>query len=332
MTITTSTGVGVSQRTNLYAAKQMLEHAMPVMVLEKVAVTKPMPRNNSRTAKFRRPKTFTAQTTPLVEGVTPNATSFQYEDVEVTINQYGQVVVVTDVIEDTHEDPVLQDATQMCGENIGRTQEALDWAVVRGGTNVFYSNGTTRAAVNTPISLAKQDAIIRALKAQKAMKIRESLSGSPNYATHPIWGAYIGVAHTDLEHDIQNLPGFVPVANYGSRQPMCDEEIGSVKDVRYVLSPDLASFADAGGAKGSMKSTTGTSADVYPVMYFGKAAFGKVALRGRTAIEPSIIPVGQKTKDDPLAQRGYVGWKMWHGSLILNDLWMVRLEAAVTDL
>jgi N4-gp56 family major capsid protein len=49
-------------------------------------------------------------------------------------------------------------------------------------------------------------------------------------------------------------------------------------------------------------------------------------------VEPSIIPVGQKTKDDPLGQRGYAGWKMYHVAVILNDLWMERLEVAVTDL
>jgi len=91
-------------------------------------------------------------------------------------------------------------------------------------------------------------------------------------------------------------------------------------------------FADGGGAKGTMVSTTGTSADVYPMLAFGKEAWGQVALRGQGAIAASIIPVGQKTKDDPLAQRGYVGWKGWHCAVILNQLWMARLEVACTAL
>ena len=95
-----------------------------------------------------------AATTPLVEGVTPSATQFSYEDVSATLLQYGQIVEITDVIEDTHEDPVLNDATVQAGENIGRTMEALDWGILRAGTNVFYANGTQRTDVNTPISLA----------------------------------------------------------------------------------------------------------------------------------------------------------------------------------
>jgi N4-gp56 family major capsid protein len=323
---------GISPRTNVYAERVMLKHAMPVMVLEKLGLSKPMPKNKTETISFRRPVVFTAADTPLVEGVTPSTTAFSYEAVQATLQQYGMVVEITDKIEDLAEDPVLNDASTQAGENIGRTMEKLIYGVVRAGTNVFYANGSARADVNSVITLAKQRAVVKALKAQKAQKITQILASSPNYATKAIEAAYIAVAHTDLEPDIRNMTGFLPVAQYGSRQPMCPEEIGAVEDVRYVLSPDLEQFKDAGGAKGAMQSTTGTSADVFPVLYFGREAFGVVALRGQGAISPTIIPVGQKTKDDPLGQRGYVGWKTWHTSLILNQNWMARLEVASTQL
>ncbi|MCB1341385.1 MAG: N4-gp56 family major capsid protein [Pseudooceanicola sp.] len=333
MTITRSTDSGISQRTNVYAEREMLKHAGPVTVLEKFGVPKRMPKNKSTTIKFRRPKVFTAKTTPLVEGVTPTATQFEYEDVSATLRQYGEVVVTTDVIEDTHEDPVLNDMVKQAGENIGRTTEALMWAVLKGGTNVFYANGTDRTHVNTPISLASQRAVTRALKAQKAMKHTSMLTGSPNYETKPIEAAYIAVAHTDLENDIRGMPGFTPTVEYGSRSMICPEEIGSVDDVRYVLSPDLNPVLAGGSATlNGMVSAGSANVDIYPVLYFGKEAYGNVALRGQGAVSPSIIPVGVKSKDDPLAQRGYVGWKTWFVCLILNQLWMARLEVAVTDL
>lgn len=332
MSMTTSTAPGISQRTNVYAEREMLKHAMPVMVLEKFSMSKTMPTNKSTVLEYRRPLTFDPVTTPLVEGVTPSAQPFGYENVQVTLRQYGMVVGITDVIADTHEDPVLNDATLQAGENIGRTIEQLTYGVLRAGTNVAYSNGSARASVNTAISRDKQRAITRSLKAQKAYKITQILSGSRDYDTTPIEAAFLGVAHTDLESDIRNMAGFTPVAEYGQRKPICNEEIGSVEDVRYVLSPDLDSFPDAGGAAGTMVTTTGTSADVYPVLYFGKHAYGTVALRGQGAVSPSIIPVGQQTKDDPLGQRGYVGWKTWFAAVRLNENWMVRLEVAVTNL
>ena len=328
----TSTSTGISQRTNVYAEARMLKYAAVIRVLDKFGLVRPIPKNKSSTITFRRPVPFTADTVPLVEGVTPQSSTFTYVDVTVSLRQYGRVVMVTDVIADTHEDPVLNDVTRQVGDNIGRTQEALLWGVLRAGTNVFFSNGAVRTAVNTTITLNKQRRITRALNAQKAMKITDVLDGSPMIKTQPIEAAYIGIAHTDLEADIRNLTGFTPVAQYGSRKPICPQEIGSVEDVRYILSADLPSFPDAGGAKLTMFSTTGTLADVYPVLYFGQEAYGIVPLRGMDAIEPTIIPVGTRTKDDPLGQRGYAGAKFYFAAVRLNEVWMARLEVAVTDL
>lgn len=332
MAITTSTSPGISQRTNVYAAREMLKHAAPVVVLDKLGMSKTLPQNKSSTMKFRRPKTFTEATTPLAEGVTPSIKPFMFEDVSVTLSQYGEVYGITDVIEDVHEDPVLKEISRQAGENIGRTMEALNYAVLKAGTNVFYANGSARSDVNTAITLSKQRAVVRALKAQKGEKITQIVDGSTKVATRAVQASFVAVAHTDMEHDIKNLPDFVPVSQYGNRTTISEYECGSVDDVRYILSPDLGPFEDAGGAKGSMESTSGTSADVYPILYFAREAFATVTLRGFGSVEPSIIPVGQKTKDDPLAQRGYVGWKTWHACVILNDNWMARLECAATAL
>ena len=327
------TDAGISPRTNVYAMRTMLKHQMPVVVLDKFGVVKPMPKNKTQTVTFRRPRVFTAADTPLVEGVTPTATQFRYEDVRGQIKQYGQLVEITDAIEDTAEDPVLKDASVQCGENMGRTFERLRWGVLRAGTNVFYGNGSSRASVNTVLTLSKQRAVTRALKAQKAKKFTRILSGSVNIGTRPVEASYFAVAHTDLESDIRNLAGFVSTAEYGTRAMIHETEIGGVEDVRYCLSPDLDAFPSAGASGGTnVLQADGSNADVYPILYFGMEAYGTVPLRGMDAIEPSIVPVGQRDKSDPLGQRGYVGWKSWFLTLVLHQAWMGRIEVAVTDL
>lgn len=79
----------ISQRTNVYAEVKMLEHAEPILVLEKFAQTKPLPKNKSETIEFRRPVPFPVEPTELVEGVTPPAKQMTYDDVSVTMGQYG---------------------------------------------------------------------------------------------------------------------------------------------------------------------------------------------------------------------------------------------------
>jgi len=332
MSTNTSASVSPSKSTMVYFERQNLKHAGPVAVLDKFGLTKPMPKNKGTLIEFKRPNVFSPADMPLVEGVTPAARSFSYSVVNATLKQYGDLAELTDVVADTHEDPVLNDLSVQMGENIGRTVESLIYGVVKAGTSVIYANGSARTDVNTVITVAKIRAATRALDAQKAMPVTRMLDGSPNYQTKPIEGGYIAIGHTDLKNDIRNLAGFTPVAEYGQRKPIHDREVGSVEEVRIILSPDLDPWADAGGAKGSMVSTSGTSADVYPLLIFGKEAYGTVALRGMGAVEPTIIPVDQKTKDDPLGQRGYCGWKTWHTSKILNEAWIQRVECAVTAL
>ena len=325
----TTTYGDINQRTAAYAAADMLAHAEPHIVLSRLGMTKPMPKNKAETVKFRRPIPFGPALQPVTEGVTPTAQKMQYEDVEATLKQYGRPVEVTDKVMDLSEDPVLKDATMLIGEQAAETIEAVLYGVLKAGTNVFYANGSARNAVNTALSLNKQRAVTRALNAQKAKKITRMLAPGPQYDVYAVEAAFIAAAHTDVESDIRNLAGFVPTSKYGSRKTISEHEIGSVESVRYLLSADLAPFPDAGGATAGFVSTTGTSADVYPILYFGQDAFGQVPLKGMEAITPMVVNA-KPTDSDPMAQRNYVSWKTYYAAVILNDSWMARLEVAVT--
>ena len=327
----TTTYSNLSQRTNAFAAKEMLAHAEPILCLSKFGMPKPMPKNKANVVKFRRPVPLAVATTPLTEGSPPTAKALTYEDVTVTLHQYGDVVEITDVVNDLAEDPVLKDAAMMCGEQAAETIETLTWGVLQGGTNVFYANGSARNAVNTVITLNKQRAITRQLKANRGKKVTSMLSSSVKFNTEAVAAAFIAFAHTDLESDIRGLAGFTPTEQYGSMKAL-PYEIGKVEDVRYILTPVLSSVADAGGSAGSMVSTTGSSADVYPVVYVAKDAYGHVALKGAEAMSPTIINPGPLDKSDPLGQKGMVGWKTYHKAFIANQSWMCRLECAATAL
>lgn len=330
----TTTYGSISQRTAVWAAREMLAHAEPVLVLSKFGASKPLPMNRANAVKFRRPIPYSAVPASqlLTEGVTPTATALTFEDVSVTLNQYGGLNVLTDVVQDLAEDPVLKEMAILSGEQAARVIEQVIFGAVKAGTNVVYANGSARTDVNTVISLNKIRSSIRTLRANHGRPITRILDSSPNWNTRAVESGYIAVGHTDMEADLRNVAGFISVANYGSRQPVCAEEIGTIEGVRIVLTPDLAPFADAGGAKGSTVSTTGTSSDVYPLLVFAREAYGLVALKGKYAIEPTVINPGVKDKSDPLGQRGYVGWKTYFNSVILNQSWIVRIESAVTSL
>lgn len=321
----------INQRTAAWAATEMLAYAEHVAVLSKLGLTKPMPKNKAETVKFRRPIPFDAVTDPIVEGVTPTAQKVAYEDVTATLKQYGRPIEITDKVQDLSEDPALQTASMLAGDQAGNTIEQVLFGILKAGTNVVYANGSARGNVNTAISLQKQRAVTRALQAQKAKMITRVLASGPGYGTSAVEAGYVAVGHTDLEHDIRALNNFVPVAKYAQRSTISDYELGTVDRVRYILSPDLDPFPDAGGAKGTMVSTTGSNADVYPVLFFGQDAFAHVPLKGAEAITPMVV-MAKPNSADPMAQRNYVSWKTWYTAVILNESWMCRLETACTDL
>lgn len=328
-----STYGDIGTRTAAYAEAVMLAHAEPVSVLSKFALNKPLPKNKTDTIKFRRPVPFDAATAPLAEGVTPTAGAMAYEDVTVQLLQWGDLYSITDKVEDMSEDPVLKDISMLCGEQAQKTVERILWNKLIAGTTAYFANGTQRDHVNTAISINDQRKAVRYLQSMKAKRVTKILAGSADFNTTPVEAAYIAFTHTNMQADIRALPGFTPVAEYGSRVPLCAEEFGSVEDVRYITSPELSPIADAGGLDGNVVlSTSGTNADVYPVVYVGAEAYGAVPLKGMGTIVPTVLNPGTRDKSDPLGQRGYVGWKTWFNATILNQTWIVRVEAAASEL
>ena len=327
-----------------YAVVRMLTRAQPLLQLERFGQTYPLPTNSTQTAKFRRyymtgatgsagsgsgSFSIPVATTPLVEGVTPAGSKLSNVDYTVTLSQYGDFITITDVVMDTHTDPILQQATDILGEQAALTVETLRFNVLKAGTNVFYSNGTARTDVNTAISLTVQRQITTGLNRQNAKKITSIVASTPDYNTKSVEAAYMAVCHPDLESDIRGMTGFKPVADYGPHTSPMEGEIGSVEQVRYLSSTVIAPWADGGGAKGSMRSTSGTSADVYPVLYFGRDAFGIVPLKGKSSMTPMVVNP-KPAPGDPLGQRGTVGWKLWTATVILQEAFMARLECAAT--
>jgi len=323
----------ITPRTAGKAMPGFLMRALPYLVLEKYLDMKPLPSNSTKVAIFRRYEALAKALTPLVEGVTPVGKNVTYTDVQCTLQQYGDFVQLTDQIQDFHEDPVLQEFIGITAEQAAQTLETLRYNILKAGTNVFFANGTGRTDVNTALTLGMQRKVTRAFKRQNVGYITQQTSSTPNYGTTSVRASYIGLIHPDCENDVRALAGFKDAVDYGSKVPVDSFEIGSVEDVRYIRSTIFESFADGGGAKGTMVSTSGVKADVYPILYLGAHCAASVPLKGKNAITAPIVRnPGTISDSDKLGQRGHVGWKAYFGAVILNQLFMARYEVGATEL
>jgi N4-gp56 family major capsid protein len=323
----------ISQRTAAWAADEMLAHAEPIIVFNLLAMQRPIPKNKADTVKFRRALPFAALTVAASEGVTPPAQQLTYQDVSCQLQQWIGIVEITDRVHDMSEDPVLKNAVELCGEQAGETQESVAWGVLRGGTSVIYGNGSSRGAVNTKVTLNAFRKAVRALQNQRAKTIRELLGPSTNVGTRAVEPGYVAVFHTDVSADVRDLVGFTKVADYGTRKTICDQELGTVENVRCIATPLAVPFFASGSATlNGMYSVGGVNVDVYPIIVLGKDAFGAVTLKGADAITPMVLNPGVPSKSDPAGQRGYVSWKSYYNCVRLNETWMQRIEVGVTSL
>ena len=345
----------VASRNLIRAAQGMLEHAQPITVLGDFGTQREMPQNSTDTLVFRRTLPFGASATGttiegtsryvgtpnvnatdfvLAEGVTPNANTITFQDVSVQLQQYGLLFKYSSKVEQLYEDDIPGEMVKLTGETMAEVMEQVRYGVLKAGSTVIYANGSSRAAVNTPISLNALRKAARTLESNRARRVSSRVAPGPNFGTRAVQPAFIVFVHTDGVADIRNLPGFTRVEEYGSFKPIHDREIGACEDFRFITSPLLKPFLASGASVSGtgMLSVGASNVDVYPFLIIGEDAWGQVALKGMSAIKPVVLKASQTNHANPLGQFGYVGASTWFATVRLNDAFMARIEAGVTAL
>ena len=321
----------ISARTTAYADLNLLKRATANNILGRWGQVRTLPKKKSTTITFRRYTALDSTPVVLQEGVTPTGKSRSYTDYTGYLYEFGDFIRYTDVIRDTHEDPILNDNIEALGDQADEMMDKMRFGVLKAGSNVLRANGSARTDINTTITRDLCRTAVRALEGQKAGFLSQMISGGPKINTYPIPEAYIAVCHTDVRPDLERCTGFKDPSEYAGNMGLIPGEIGSVGKIRFVGDVNCEPWADGGGAKAgsgvTMLSTSGTLADVYPILVFGKDAYGVIPLAGMNAME-TLIHNPQASASDPLAQRGSQGWKGWNGCVILNDSWMLRIEVA----
>lgn len=332
----TNTYGDISPRTAARASKQMLKRGQHMLVTERFGQVDPQQKNKTKSVKWRRYESLARATAPLAEGVPPKGQRLTYTDVMATLEQYGDHVTITDVVADTHEDPVLKEAMDLCGEQAAETIELIRISVLKAGTNVFYADSAaSRSAVNSPPTRGDFRRIYRYFKRHKAREISKIIAASPKVSTEPVAPAYFALGHTDLDGDIRGISGFVPFEQYSQSVKALPGEVGKVENTRIILTPLFEAWAAAGAAgttylsNGSEVSSS-AQCDVYPLIFMARDAYGIVPLQGHNAVKPAVVNPGSVTKSDPLGQKGFVSWKTYQAAVILNQTWIARLECAAT--
>jgi len=268
------------------------------------------------------------------EGTTPTPDSITPQDTTVVIQQYACLYGFTDKTFDLYEDDIPAAMIEQIGERVTFVNEMIIWGALRACTNAYFGGtGTTRATTNGALTLGMLRKIAKNLQANHGKPVNGVLKASGDFGTDAVSEGYTVYCHTDMEPDIRDLPGFVPAEKYASGTPQ-PNEIGKCERFRFITSPDLPSIQDAGAAVGAtgLQSTTGTSIDVYQFIVTAKDAWSQIAVRGKESLDPTYLPPGEKSKSDPLGQRGYGGTKWYKAVLLENQGWLAVGSVGVRTL
>lgn len=168
---------------NVYIAAKMIELAEKILVTEKVFDRFILENKMGKTLRVIRVKRLALPFSPLVEGVTPPTNALEMEHVDVTLEQWGLVALLTDVLQLTVKHPMLAIAIDRVMMAMKESFEREDANVMMAGTNVTYPG----AVVTTRAGLAVTDifntALVITVRAKLAMR------GAPRFTPD---GLYVG--------------------------------------------------------------------------------------------------------------------------------------------
>jgi N4-gp56 family major capsid protein len=165
----------INDAPNVYIATRMIELLNRILVVQKVAMAYPLENKNSKTLRVVRVNRLSLPNAQLVEGVTPATVALTLTNVDVTVEQWGIVVVLTDVVELTVRHPMLNIAIERVAMAMKETAEREDATVLMAATNVTYPGSVTARS-----GLASTDVFNTALAV--TIKAKLSMRGAPKYS------------------------------------------------------------------------------------------------------------------------------------------------------
>jgi len=297
-----TTTTEVDPAVNIAYQRTLLQPPTPKYVHNKFAKKVSISKKSGNTIKMRRYNRYSAATTPLTEGVTPNGHKQSKVDISAQVSQYGDFATITDVVDLTVQDPnITIEVTRQNDQMMNTLDQLTRDVLAASASSTTCSNGSGTA---TLLNKTDIDAVRGTLRGNNADYMTRLVKGGTGQGTSPIRPSYWGIADTDLEDDLEDVSGYKSVANYAAQQGVDEAEWGSTGNVRWLTT-----------TQGYVSSSN------YYCPIIAQQAYATVDINGGNA-QAIIKGFGSAGSADPLNQRSTVGWKMWQVARILNDLFI----------
>lgn len=298
---------GLSPEMKTFYDMTLIDEAQAALVHGQFAQKKPIPQGSGKTIEFRKFAALPKATTPLTEGVTPDGKSLTVTAITATVNQYGDYITMSDVLELTTIDNVIVEATKLLGRQAGLTLDTIVRNVMHSGTNVTYcpkvaadgseTEVTSRSGLDNTCQLTVKvvQQVVAKLRAQNAPTIN---------------GKYVGIIHPYVAYDLMRDPEWIEAHKYAKPENLYEGEIGEVAGVRFVQTTEAKIYENG----------------VFGSLFLGDGAYGDTEITGG-GLQTIVKQKGSAGTADPLDQRSSVGWKAIKTAELLVENYLVRVES-----
>ena len=285
----------------------LIDEAQSNLVHDQFGQKRPIPANGGKTIEFRKFAPLAKATTPLTEGVTPDGKSLSVSTITATVNQYGDFVTQTDVLELTSLDNTILEATKLLGRQAGLTLDTIVRDVLNSGTNVTYCPNVAADGTETAVtSRANLDAT-----SQLTVKVIQQVVAKLRGQNAPTIGSkYVAIIHPYVAYDLMRDPEWIDAHKYANPTNLFEGELGEIAGVRFVQSTEAKVYE--GG--------------VFSTLFLGEGAYGVTEITGG-GLQTIVKQKGSAGTADPLDQRSSVGWKAIKTAEILIENYLVRVES-----
>lgn len=312
MPVNTGSSAALSATMQSYYDRKMILNMKPKLVYYQYGQKRILPRNSGKTVQFRKWTPFAPIDTPLQEGTIPDGQNLSMTSITTTAEQYGGYVAVSDILDMTALDPVVNDSVELMADQAAVSIDRLTRAAMASGTNVIYSGSATSRETIAGTSRFSSTELRKAVRLLKKNHAPRYIRGDKSF--------YVCIVGPDGYYDLQTDSTWIDVSKYQEGEQIFAGEIGRLFGVVIVEAPESLTFPC-----GTSLALTGASSFV-----FGKDAFGVVELEGGNA-RTIVKNRGSAGTSDPLDQISTVGWKVdGYAAQILQNGWLVRVDHYIT--
>tara|TARA_R110002020_G_scaffold32963_1_gene100904 strand:- start:2546 stop:3631 length:1086 start_codon:yes stop_codon:yes gene_type:complete len=242
--------------------------------------------------------------------------------VTATLQQIGQVVVLSDVLNNTEFLNSLSQATKTNGEDAALKCDNIVKAALsnsttptgatntQGGSTIFAGDADNAVGLDslTANVMSAGDVldVVTQLRIKRAPEIN---------------GGYVCIAAPQVLRDIMRDDDWLAAATRSNVGALYNGEAGSLYGVRFV--EDTNPYRCAISAHADI-DTEAAAGDAFASFFLGGEAFGVPALSGDSPMSPSIQIVDTPDKKDPLNQVITVGFKTMYAAKVLTSDYYIR--------